>query len=561
MKIIYISLLLMFSSLGICFLRGAPEVVIEEIGEGIKGDASLLVGGEITKPANPILDKDILEASKNGDPKAVEKLLKNGANANALDKAGNSVLMLTRRGDIVAILKKYGAKTSMQLKYLEEGKKFLKDDKNDVEFRRDFGFFYAVALGDTDTINQFIKAGVNLDNRKYHDDGVSPLMKAAEYGNLEVVKLLIEKGADMHQHTSSGRSLMYYAALGGNMSIVKFIISKNADCVRYITRSRHTILHAAVEGGNIDIVKLLIKKGADVNAKNKWNTTILHTASMVGHVDIIKLLIENGADVNAIEISQSSVSGHTALTYASGLGHFEAAKLLIEKGANIHVVNEHDRSAIHYAVLIQNFRLVNLLVEKGADLKAVYHVSQWDFLINIDLAKLLIKNGININATDTKGKSALDYAKTAEIKALLIKHGAKPGAEFVNTRLNSEIIEAATKGNLQKVKQLIENLADVNALNKNGYTALMFASLNGHTDIVKLLIEKGANIDAGINLENETALMFSSKNGHIDVVKTLLEKGADVKIRDSASRTAVDYAKTPEMRELFGESNKAGQKK
>ena len=91
------------------------------------------------------------------------------------------------------------------------------------------------------------------------------------------------------------------------------------------------------------------------------------------------------------------------------------------------------------------------------------------------------------------------------------------------TRLNW----SAERGDYVEVKKLIEEGADVNAQDKQGFTALMIASKEGNIEIAKLLIEEGANVNA----EDEmgfTALMLASRNGHIAIVKLLIESGADI---------------------------------
>jgi ankyrin repeat protein/formylglycine-generating enzyme required for sulfatase activity len=98
------------------------------------------------------------------------------------------------------------------------------------------------------------------------------------------------------------------------------------------------------------------------------------------------------------------------------------------------------------------------------------------------------------------------------------------------SELNLELFNAANNGDLAQVKQLIEEGADVNSVNKTGITALMRASQQGHLDVAKFLVNNGADVNAAATggLNGFTALMFASMNGHSDVVKFLVDKGADV---------------------------------
>jgi ankyrin repeat protein len=92
---------------------------------------------------------------------------------------------------------------------------------------------------------------------------------------------------------------------------------------------------------------------------------------------------------------------------------------------------------------------------------------------------------------------------------------------------NDQLIQAAEDGNLTAAQAAIANGADVNT-RLIGTTALMVASYQGHTDIVKLLLEKGVDVNSKATENNITALFPASQNGHTEVVKLLLGKGADV---------------------------------
>ena len=125
--------------------------------------------------------------------------------------------------------------------------------------------------------------------------------------------------------------------------------------------------------------------------------------------------------------------------------------------------------------------------------------------------------------------------------------------------IDKELLKACCNGNLKKVKQLLEEGADVNVKDEKGRTALMFASWYSHKEVVKQLLEKGADVDAE-DIYGKTALMYASEKGHKEIVellksyeairdiaekllnacvigdlekvKQLLEKGADVNARE-----------------------------
>ena len=114
-------------------------------------------------------------------------------------------------------------------------------------------------------------------------------------------------------------------------------------------------------------------------------------------------------------------------------------------------------------------------------------------------------------------------------------------------RLNNELIDIAEYGNLEIVKNLIKQGADINAKDDDGNTVLMWSSREGHLDIVKFLIDKGADIEIK-NSNGESALMINAKStGSLKVIKYLLDNGADINAENAYGETAYTYIKINNM--------------
>ena len=90
--------------------------------------------------------------------------------------------------------------------------------------------------------------------------------------------------------------------------------------------------------------------------------------------------------------------------------------------------------------------------------------------------------------------------------------------------INDELIDAARKGDINRIKKLLDKGADVNAKDKDGETALMAAALRGHTEIVQFLLNKGADVNAKRN-DGTTALMAAAREGHTETVRILKQAG------------------------------------
>ena len=136
---------------------------------------------------------------------------------------------------------------------------------------------------------------------------------------------------------------------------------------------------------------------------------------------------------------------------------------------------------------------------------------------------------------------------------------------------NDKLIQAAEKGNLQEVQAALAEGADINGIvimkkhgmSVKGPTPLKAASRNGHTEVVKYLLNKGAEINAKANTTQSTALMIASENGYTEIVRILLDKGADVNVKakiDNVEYTALKMAKKNGHKEVVEILERAGAK-
>ena len=122
---------------------------------------------------------------------------------------------------------------------------------------------------------------------------------------------------------------------------------------------------------------------------------------------------------------------------------------------------------------------------------------------------------------------------------------------------SSVLMMAAAKGNNEIVKMLIDSGADIHSLDSKQDTVLMVASINGHNDIVATLLQSGVNINAK-NDKGETALIWSTLAGHTDIVKTLIKYKVDVNIKNNAGLSALVYAvmgKRPDLVKILLDAN------
>ncbi|MDD5773688.1 MAG: ankyrin repeat domain-containing protein [bacterium] len=356
----------------------------------------------------------------------------------------------------------------------------------------------------------------------------SGLISAAEKGDINTVKQLLDQGADINVKDRNGITALITAVWNSYTEIVKLLLEKGADVNAKDDYGR-TVLMKAVEDGNIEIIKLLMDKGADINKKDIDGNTALILAGSFNRLEAVTLLLEKNADINI-----KNDEGFTAFTWASEGGYIEIVKELLEKGADVNAKTKDGFTPLMFAARESHIEVLKLLLDKKADVNVQAKKTGFTALMLAEEngfnegVKLLLEKSANVNARDNAGVTALMKAAekgSTEIVKLLLEKGAD-----VNAKDNSSVtvlIKTTESGSAEIVKLLLEKDADVNVKTKDGgFTALMEAAKKGQIDIVQLLLEKGAHVNTKADNGLATALIYAEKNGNKKIVKLLKEAGA-----------------------------------
>jgi ankyrin repeat protein/beta-lactamase regulating signal transducer with metallopeptidase domain len=347
-------------------------------------------------------------------------------------------------------------------------------------------FHLAAYMGDLNRVKSFLEKGMNVDTKD--EFGWTPLFWAASNAQQDVVEYLIDKGADISVRVDGSRTLLHQAARSGELNLVKLLISKGLD-INAKDRVGETPLHHAARNGHKDVAELLIKNGAYLNAKNRTSRTPLHLTCQIGYKEIIELLIDNGADVNS-----KNNGGGTALHRASAWRPKDTVETLVVKGANVNARNRRGQTPLHMAAQEGRKNIVELLISKGADVNVINNAG-----------------ATPLDLTEQRGHS--------EVVELLLKHGAKRGS--------STLLGAVTSDDIEQVKMLISQDADVNVKDNTGQTLLHLACQRGNEEIAELLIDNGADIEAK-NRKHQTPLHVACQRGNKEIVELLIGNNANI---------------------------------
>ncbi|HEY1997311.1 ankyrin repeat domain-containing protein [Paraburkholderia sp.] len=152
-----------------------------------------------------------------------------------------------------------------------------------------------------------------------------------------------------------------------------------------------------------------------------------------------------------------------------------------------------------------------------------------------------LSNGMDPNMTDDQGMPLLVLAareKSDKVAAALVAN-PKTNIEIQDKAGENAMMLAALNGDMNMVQLLIGKDAEVN---KKGWAPLHYAAANGHDDIVKLLLDHSAYVDAG-SPNGTTPLMMAARGGHVSTVKLLLDNGADLNVKNQIGMNALDFAR------------------
>jgi ankyrin repeat protein len=479
-------------------------------------------------------DATLLDAAERGDRAAALRLLATGANPNTPGPDGTTPVMWAAAHDdaeLVRALVKAGA---------------------DVKARNQFGtsaITEAAIIGSAPVLDALLKAGADPNTR--NPEGETPLMAAARAGRVEAARLLLEAGADVNAREGwGGQSALMWAAAQGQAEMVKFLASKGADLNargvvrqwerKVITEPRpkdmnkggFTALLYAAREGCVECARHLLAAGADPNLEDPDRVTPLNLALMNLHFEFAALMITAGADINkwdlygrsplymAADVSTLPVKGNGAMAVLpseDALTALDIGKMLLDAGAD---PNLRLKRRPPYRDVPQDRGGDAILAQGATALLRAARAGDAPFV------DLLLKH-----------KALVDLPSKEGVTPLMAAAGVDFGDRVTRGRNRTE------EGVLATMKLLVDAGADLNAKMLTERRPIVPEGTSQAGAFAFNVRGRPSQVPSPNAVPHQTALHGAAERGFTSFVKLLVERGADVQAKDANGRTALDLAR------------------
>ncbi|KAM4797642.1 LOW QUALITY PROTEIN: ankyrin repeat domain-containing protein 50-like [Urocitellus parryii] len=393
------------------------------------------------------------------------------------------------------------------------------------------------ALEREDSIRTLLDNGASVN--QCDSNGRTLLANAAYSGNLDVVNLLVSRGADLEIEDAHG-----LAARQGHTKVVNCLIGCGAN-INHTDQDGWTALRSAAWGGHTEIVSALLYAGVKVDCADADSRTVLRAAAWGGHEDIVLNFLQHGAEVN-----KADNEDRTALI-AAAMGHREIVEHLLDHGAEVNHEDVDGRTALSVAALCVpaskgHASVVSLLINRGAEVDHCDKDGMTPLLVaayegHVHVVDLLLEGGADVDHTDNNGRTPLLAAASmghASVVNTLLFWGA---AVDIDSEGRTVLSIASAQGNVEVVRTLLDRGLDENHRDDAGWTPLHMAAFGGHRLICEALIEQGARTNE-IDHDCRIPFILASQEGHYDCVQILLENKSSIDQRCYDGRNALRVA-------------------
>lgn len=432
------------------------------------------------------------------------------------------------------------------------------NDKNILEALKNEMEMYGISVGDLEMYKRYAVAKYP-EYAKNLFFGLTPLSYALDIASPSEV--LHEFSELVNVPNSKGTTALQEAVYGNNIDGVKYLLLNKADISSKDSPNRNILLYALKNNTQNDIIDELLKAGAPSNITDEQANTPLSLAIKQHNVDLFNVLAQNGANLDGltdsgqtmlfyayenkapaniiehllkdgVDVNKKDNLGNVLLVNALTAQDYDMVELLIKYGADVNEVNGKKESAITYALANSvNQDTEKLIFSQKLNLKdslTKLHKTLWRVLIEkdrLDLLKMIYDKAPTSlfekdEAEEVPFYEALKIKDNHELRKLVLSYVDKADNQMIWTAMNT--------ADLELLKFMVAHKADVNAVNEEGDTLLIYAvKHNMNTDFMQALETPELDINKTTS-KGENALDVAVFGNNVTAAENLLEHGADI---------------------------------
>ena len=394
----------------------------------------------------------------------------------------------------------------------------------------DDGFLGAALENDAEEVCEYLRRGASMEIRE-DDTGRTALMIAGRYNYADLARLLLSNGAEVDYGSGTGWVALHFASGAGQADVAKVLLDGGGD-VNVLSSGGDPPLYQAAHWGRADMVQLLLSRGADPDIQANTGVTPLHGAASnvarSGSAAVVSLLLSYDADPNLRRslpnpglITRAGETGHSPLDdlVARGYGSYaEAARILRDGGG---------KCFVRTSSLCQNVP-----------------VATSDPVTVVNTVAATVANTIVATVANT-AVAAVENTVASTVAAGSCPAGTLDADGMTQAQLDYEFLGAVLENDLEEVCNYLRRGANIEIRtdqvgrphhrSEESATALMIAGRNNYSDLARLLLSNGADVDStgGLAGGGWAALHIAAYEDHADVARVLLDGGGDVNVLSS----------------------------
>uniref|UniRef100_A0A8D0FME7 Transient receptor potential cation channel subfamily A member 1 n=1 Tax=Strix occidentalis caurina TaxID=311401 RepID=A0A8D0FME7_STROC len=464
-------------------------------------------------------------ATKKNQVESVSLLLSRGANPNILNSNMMAPLHMAVQSLHNEIVKRATQETICNTMFISQN------------------FLYVIKLY-PDIVFQIENGGKICKPNK---TGCMPIHAAAFSGAKTCMEILLKKGEELGHSakthinfTNNGKcSPLHLAVQSGDLEMIKMCIEFGAQ-IDLKQNEKCTALHFAATQGATEIVKLMMSSYAGeesiIDAVDGNKETLLHRTALFDHYELAEYLISMGANIDSVDIE-----GRSPLLLATSCASWKIVNLLLSKGANVSLKDHLGRNFLHLTVLqpgglqhlneqfLQMEHIKNLVVDEDNEgCTPLHYACRQGVALSVNN---LLSLNVSIYSKSRDKKSPLHFAASYG----RINTCQRLIRDMKDTRLLNEgdkkgmtPLHLAAQNGHEKVVQFLLKRGALFLCDYKGWTALHHAAFGGYTRTMQIILDTNVKCTDRVDEEGNTALHLAAREGHAKAVRLLLDYGAKI---------------------------------